>query len=81
MLVIELGFKGLGMFVFWRLEIRNRYYLLKYKVVCESVFESINYVMGNVGVGRLILNGKVDVFEKVEFELGMEGCCLVELVM
>lgn len=31
--------------------------------------------MGNVGAKRLIPNGKADVSEKAEFELGMEGCC------
>ena len=32
--------------------------------------------MVDVGGKRLILNGKADVSEKVEFELGMEGCWL-----
>lgn len=77
----ELGSKGSEMPAFWRSEIRNRYHPLKHKVVCESVSESTNHVMGNVGVGRLTPNRKADVSEKVEFELGMEGCCLAEPAM
>lgn len=42
-----------------RSEVRNRYYSLKHKVVCEQVSENTNPGVGNVGGKRLIPNGEL----------------------
>lgn len=73
----ELGSRGLEMPALWGLKPRSRHHLLTYKVVCECVSENVNHRMETVEE-RPILNGKVDVSEKVKSELLIEGCSLAE---
>lgn len=75
----ELGSRGSERPAVWRSELRDRYSLLKCKMVYEQVSENTNHGVANVGGERLIPNGEVDSPEKVGFELPMEGCCPAEL--
>ena len=64
------------MLALWRSKLRSRCHSLSHKVVCENVSGSTNHETGTMergGEGRLIPCEKVDVSEKVEFELGLEG--------